>query len=281
MNDFKISPDVFKSNLYTGTFFTDIQKNVGEKNPIFLVVILLVLILYYFIFSTIGNNVDSNIYSSNGTGLYIIEVLLWSIFLFLLLINGLQYLFSMDVTAVVRDIFTTEPEMEISVETPSKNLSISNPKEVFHIPNNIYTYSDAKALCKAYNAELASYDQIKNAHISGAEWCSYGWSQDQMALFPTQSETYEKLKTVKGHEHDCGRPGINGGYIANENVKFGVNCYGYKPKITPEESLKMAYTEHYPKSKDDIIHDKKIEEMKKQIPEIMIAPFNQTRWNKI
>ena len=31
----------------------------------------------------------------------------------------------------------------------------------------------------------------------------------------------------------CGLPGINGGYIDNPNIRFGVNCYGYKPKITP------------------------------------------------
>ena len=33
----------------------------------------------------------------------------------------------------------------------------------------------------------------------------------------------EKLQKIKGHEHDCGRPGINGGYIDNPNVRFGVN----------------------------------------------------------
>lgn len=281
MNNFEISPDIFKSNLYHGKFFTDIQKKFGENNSLPLIVIILILILYYFIFSTIGNNIESNVSSSNSSGLYIIEVLLWSVFIFLLIVNGLQYLFSMNVTAIVRDIFTNDPELEISIETPSETVPLVKSKEVFNIPNNIYTYSDAKALCKAYNADLASYDQVKNAHLSGGEWCSYGWSKDQMALFPTQSETYEKLKKVEGHEHDCGRPGINGGFIANENVKFGVNCYGHKPKITPEESLKMAYTEHYPKSEADIIKDKKIEEIRKQIPEIMIAPFNQTKWSKV
>ena len=37
-------------------------------------------------------------------------------------------------------------------------------------------------------------------------------------------------KNSKGHENDCGRPGINGGYIDNHNVKFGINCYGHKPR---------------------------------------------------
>ena len=63
----------------------------------------------------------------------------------------------------------------------------------------------------------------------------YGWSDNQMALFPTQKSTYDKLQEVQGRENDCGRPGVNGGYIENPNVKFGINCYGVKPEITPEE----------------------------------------------
>ena len=51
----------------------------------------------------------------------------------------------------------------------------------------------------------------------------------------SQKNTYDKLKNKKGHGNDCGRPGINGGFIKNQNVRFGVNCYGYKPEITPQE----------------------------------------------
>ena len=36
----------------------------------------------------------------------------------------------------------------------------------------------------------------------------------------------EKNKKKIGHENDCGRPGVNGGYIANTNAKYGVNCFG-------------------------------------------------------
>ena len=68
-------------------------------------------------------------------------------------------------------------------------------KQVFHVPSNIYTYDNAGALCNAYGAQLASYDQIEDAYNSGAEWCNYGWSKDQMAYYPTQKSTYEKLKS--------------------------------------------------------------------------------------
>ena len=86
-------------------------------------------------------------------------------------------------------------------------------EQVFNVPSNSYTYTDAVALCKAYGAKLANYKQIENSYKKGGEWCNYGWSDDQMALFPTQQATWDKLQTIKGHENDCGRPGINGGYI--------------------------------------------------------------------
>ena len=52
------------------------------------------------------------------------------------------------------------------------------------------------------------------------------------SLFYCITVITKKLQKRKGHKHDCGRPGINGGYIGNTNIKYGVNCYGYKPKIT-------------------------------------------------
>ena len=70
-----------------------------------------------------------------------------------------------------------------------KPAPIVTDKQVFNIPGNHYTYDDAKAMCKAYNAELATYDQVEQAYNLGADWCNYGWSDGQMALFPTQKQT--------------------------------------------------------------------------------------------
>ena len=64
-----------------------------------------------------------------------------------------------------------------------------------------------------------------------------------------RKKTWNKLQKIKGHEHSCGRPGVNGGYIANDKIKFGVNCFGYKPKITPHEAELMKNTPLYPKNK--------------------------------
>jgi hypothetical protein len=75
---------------------------------------------------------------------------------------------------------------------------------------------------------LASYDQLVDAYNDGAEWCTYGWSNGQKAYYPTQKCNWEK----KGPEEKlkCGNPGLNGGFFADPSLKFGVNCYGKKPK---------------------------------------------------
>jgi ABC-type multidrug transport system fused ATPase/permease subunit len=154
-------------------------------------------------------------------------------------------------------------------------------KQVFNIPGNYYSYDNAKALCKAYDSELATYDQIENSYNKGAEWCNYGWSANQMALFPTQKQTYDTLQTIKGHENDCGRPGINGGYMANPRIRFGVNCYGQKPAITNKEEELMRTSTPYPETKEDKIFQKKVDFWKNNIDQILISPFNHNVWGAV
>jgi len=154
-------------------------------------------------------------------------------------------------------------------------------EQVFNIPSNSYTYNDAVALCKAYGAKLANYKQVEDAYKKGGEWCNYGWSDDQMALFPTQQATWDQLQTIKGHENDCGRPGINGGYIANPNVRFGVNCYGNKPEITQDERDQLNNGFKPPLTKQDKQINKKVHEFQQYLDSIVVSPFNYNTWSKI
>jgi hypothetical protein len=103
--------------------------------------------------------------------------------------------------------------------------------EVFHISDNKFTYDDAPAVCAAYDAKLATLEQIIDAYNHGAEWCGYGWSAGGMALYPTQKGTWDALQQEvdSSKRTACGRPGVNGGYF-DPTSKFGVNCYGFKPQ---------------------------------------------------
>jgi len=213
------------------------------------------------------------------------------IFIILLLINGLQYYFGVDIIAKLKDLFGQNPQIDIKVVEKEKKEGdkkgfprIRKPvlkEEVFNIPGNYFNYDDAKSLCQARGARLATYSEVEDAYNSGAEWCNYGWSEGQMALFPTQQTTYDGLQKIKGHENDCGRPGVNGGYMANPEIQYGVNCYGYKPKMTKEEEELMNTSTPYPKTEKDLEMERRVNYWKTKLDEILVSPFNYNTWSRV
>jgi len=253
-------------------------------NPMVLVIIVLIVVAYYAFSSSLGPGNLGTSGDSNGGG-NIFGIIVTIILVILILVNAFQYFFSINVTAYIQGLFTPKTTVDIVVDQsnyqPTPVPEIKFKKQVFNIPGNYYTYTDAKALCSAYGAELAGYDEIEKAYNNGAEWCNYGWSANQLALFPTQKKTYDNLQTIPGHENDCGRPGVNGGYIANPNVRFGVNCYGYKPKITSDEEELMKKSSPYPETMEDIAFQKKVDSMKNKLDQIMVSPFNYETWGSL
>ena len=282
--------------------------NEWGTNPIVLMVLVIVIVIYYILFAFLGGGTgyaSPSLINSENRSIVYVEALLWGLFIVLILMNGVSYFFNINIISSLKNMFSTTPEIVVKaenlVEDVEKNFkdemdkikkdisssSASSSKkskatgEVFNIPENEYTYEDAKALCKAYDAELATYEQLEEAYEKGASWCNYGWSANQMAFFPTNKKVWEKLQTIKGHEHDCGREGINGGYIANPQVRYGVNCYGNKPKISTEESKLMKQQSLFPKSVEDYKIERQADYYKKNIDNILVSPFNSTTWSKI
>lgn len=259
--------------------------NIGVPSILLLIV---VIGLFVILFSTLGKKSSSTEELSGNGSSKLLTILLGGVLIVVVLLNGLQYFFDINLTAQLNNLFTATPSIDLTVEQPGTGPSDIAPvpeikikEQVFHIPGNKYTYDNADALCKAYGSRLATYDEIEKAYKNGGEWCSYGWSDRQLALFPTQKDTWNYLQNVEGHENDCGRAGINGGYIANPNVRFGANCYGYKPKITDEELEKMQTDPLYPRTVKDIKEEKRIEFWRRRIPEILVAPFNKNVWSLI
>jgi hypothetical protein len=276
-------------------------------NPIIFIIILLVIVSYFVFFVNLGNNKNDSFSMDNSDTKYsnwqrIIGILIVLIVIVLILVNAFQYFFSVNITAYLNNLFSTNPQVDVVVNDNTGPSNIIQPnlnesqlplksgsnfpevlskKQVFNIPGNHYSFENAGALCNAYGGELATYQQIEDAYKSGGEWCNYGWSANQMALYPTQQTTYNNLQKIKGHEHDCGRPGINGGYIANPNVKFGVNCYGNKPKINREEEELMKIATPYPKTLQDIEFQKKVDYWKYQVDKILLSPFNYNTWGQV
>lgn len=148
-------------------------------------------------------------------------------------------------------------------------------KQVFNVNRNLYTFSEAEPLCRAFGAELATYDQVKDAYKAGADWCNYGWVKGQLAVYPTQKATYDKLQHGSEHERmSCGLPGVNGGYFPNEDQRFGVNCYGARPAETAlDERLQEA--EH-----SDIAFDRQVNHYKSELDSIPVNPWSGKQWSQ-
>ena len=172
--------------------------------------------------------------------------------------------------------------------TPAPNCPVppseikEGSKEVFNVSNNLYTYDDAQAICKAYGARLANYEEIEEAYEAGAEWCNYGWSEGQMAYFPTQKKTWDSLQKDPATKHNCGRPGINGGFINNPYIKFGVNCYGVKPPPNELEKNIMNANKAKPDASCPAAPkpDPNVEKWKQQLDSLVINSYNNADWSQ-
>lgn len=171
-------------------------------------------------------------------------------------------------------------QLENSDLTHLVNKQLPPRKQVFNISKNRYTYYDAEPLCKAMGAELATYDQVKQAFEEGGDWCNYGWSQGQVALFPTQESTWLKLqKGPEEQRRSCGKPGINGGYFDNPELRFGVNCYGVKPAQKPNDVELETTNAATPMTPEMIEFDKKVAKYSGMVNEIGLLPFNKQTWS--
>jgi hypothetical protein len=274
-----------------GTITNDIYSYINNllSNPSLIIILVVVIVLYSMLFLSLGDN--SSIQSSSDTisnsGSSKLTIIFVAFFIILIIINGLLYFFGVDIIAKLKNLLTGSPEVDITVD-PSRADAKKNDvpqillrPQVFNIPENDFVYPDAKAVCSAYGGRLATYSEVEDAYKNGGEWCNYGWSEGQMALFPTQKKTFDKLQKIEGHENDCGRPGINGGYIANPNVQFGVNCYGNKPRITGEEEELMKVTTPYPETVEDKIFQKRVDMLKNKVDDILVSPFNYKNWGKM
>jgi len=237
----------------------------------------------------------------------IIENGAWIFFALVLFSTFLKYVANVSLTDFMDNVGNKLQEKADSVTSPSSytinnvfnsqtiigntisgNTSVSSPKvpvkldEVFNIGNNMFTYDDAQSVCASYGARLATYDEIEATYNNGGEWCNYGWSDGQAAYFPTQKSTWKNLQQSETTKHACGRPGVNGGYIDNPNIRFGVNCFGQKPKPSTSDLATMSSGVGItiPKKPEDTLLEQKIEFWKNNREKLLkINSYNNNKWS--
>ena len=232
----------------------------------------------------------------------LVESKSWVFFVFLIFINFFKYVLNVPIVDIIYSTVATmwngmpfvseteadelnqlEEDLPMSMEKNTPATPPPSQDEVFNLSENLFTYDDAQTVCKSYGARLATYDEVEKSYNTGGEWCSYGWSSDQMALFPTQKDTWQKLKD-KGSPNACGRPGINGGFFKNPYIKFGANCFGKKPKPSArDESMFAARQKQQLSSLPITAADKELQNKVKffqdNADKLLIQSFNSNKWS--
>jgi hypothetical protein len=281
------------------SLFNDTLKNTGSfiNNPNAIFTTVFFLIIFYIITYLFRVPMAAE---TKPLFISIIENIAWVVFVIIVFINFFRYILGISLSdlfskitnwdepqkpaPVIVDLSKNRVDLSNNRVDLSKNIVIDLSKnEVFNISNNLYTYDDAQSICAAYSSKLATYDQMEESYKNGAEWCNYGWSDGQMIFFPTQKSTWQELQKNEKHKNDCGRPGINGGYIANPYVKFGVNCYGKKPKPTADDLARMTAKQQtvYPKSEDDLKLESKIKYWKDNADKLLkLNSYNTKKWSE-
>lgn len=173
----------------------------------------------------------------------------------------------------------SEPEPVSTSNMMGMPEEIVNEPEVFLIQDNIYTYSDAEPLCRAYGARLANMSDMYDAWRKGANWCSYGWVQGQKIVFPTQKESWLKLQESqdKSAKTKCGLPGLNGGLMKDSTARYGVHCYGVKPPTWRNYKANKMARENLTAREQEMNSRSKY--FKDRLNEYTIAPFEKAKWS--
>jgi hypothetical protein len=267
-------------------------------NPSSIVTVFLFLVAFYVIVYLFRIPMTSDI---KPFCISLIETLGWLTFVIIVIIDFFQYVLGIPIASLFASFWNKLPD-DRNVRDSSNNHIVKDssnnkvdkkkgkivdntlgfaPDEVFNVSNNLYTYDDAQAICTAYGAKMATYDQMEDAYENGAEWCNYGWSDGQMIFFPTQKSTWQELQKDPAKKNNCGRPGINGGYIDNPYIKFGVNCFGKKPQPSAAD-LERVNAEEIPAVKpEDAALNAKIKYWKDNAAELLkINSFNKTEWSE-
>ena len=228
------------------------------------------------------NNPNSIKKESSKTPIIITVLIIILIILGAFVYNFNSYKFDLNMKIIVTLLviliiayfaFKFRPKDELP-EPVEENIPVRESfKEVFNISNNIFTYGEAENICRSYDGELASLDQVIDAYKNGANWCNYGWIKGNMAVYPTQQEAFDDLvRNGKSSNLECGLPGVNGGYFKDKKILFGATCYAVKPaKLEDNELLKKKLVS----AEDYELHNKLT-----NLDKLDVLPFNDEQWSQ-
>ena len=249
-----------------------IKSNTPTKNTsffklmnTFLIILIILLVIYIVIVSI--NYYKTNCYVKKSFWTYLVDF------------NDSNVCTMENEPVIKRDAPIINKTPILKENKPSELAEIFDKKEVFHIGNQDYTYEQSRCKCNSYGARLATKNEVTQAYNNGANWCTYGWTEGQNAFYPVQKCFYDALSEdedfLENSDKYCGKPGLNGGYFSDSQLKFGVNCYGVKPQGSVVKPKKAECSD----GGKDFCSLPKNSSASQKLSSDVIAPFNESKWS--
>ena len=124
MDNIDVSPSKGFSNIYNNINTNFVN---GNTSPVILVILTIIIVCYYIIFSYLDVSVPQQTIESRGMSF--LELLMWGLIVFLVLINGLQYFFKIDVKAAINNLTSDTPEIDLQIDNIQDNETDKLPVE--------------------------------------------------------------------------------------------------------------------------------------------------------
>ena len=103
--------------------------------------------------------------------------------------------------------------------------------------------------------------------------------RDGLKLKEGELATYEKLQQGPlAYKQACGKPGVNGGFFDNPDLRFGVNCYGVRPDKKATDELLSESGAALPPTPEEIDFDRKVQKFRDQLDTMIVLPWNKGNW---
>ena len=108
------------------------NESISHANPLVLVALSAIVIIYFIIFSYLGYSPGYSASQQQSKGLKFIEIVMWGLIIFLVLINGIQYFFKIDVQTAIKNLFLGKPEIDIKISPEDEGKTSSDKKNQNH-----------------------------------------------------------------------------------------------------------------------------------------------------
>ena len=110
----------------------------NKGNVTMVMFLFVIIVVFYLLFSSLGIGGLGSDSSQSSSSLFgsstpnadatnnprltrLFEILVWSVFIVLIFVNGMQYLFNVNINAEVKNLFSDKPEIDIEVNQPYSN----------------------------------------------------------------------------------------------------------------------------------------------------------------